>query len=64
MSPVKALVLTGFGLNCDEETAYALEMAGARVERVHLNSLITGEKVLSDFQVLPSEDLAWENPRK
>ncbi|HAA04402.1 MAG TPA: phosphoribosylformylglycinamidine synthase [Syntrophobacteraceae bacterium] len=51
MSPVRALVLTGFGLNCDEETAYALEVAGARVDRVHLNSLIAGEKALLDYQI-------------
>lgn len=51
MSPIRALVLTGFGLNCDEETAYALEVAGASVERVHLNSLIAGEKALSEYQI-------------
>jgi len=51
MSPVRALVLTGFGLNCDLETAYALETAGAQPERVHLNSLIHGEKMLLDFNI-------------
>jgi phosphoribosylformylglycinamidine synthase len=52
MSPVKALVLTGFGLNCDLETAYALEIAGARAERVHLNCLVSGERSCNDFQIL------------
>jgi phosphoribosylformylglycinamidine synthase subunit PurQ / glutaminase len=52
MNSVQALVLTGFGLNCDEETAYALELAGARAERVHLNSLIAGERNLADYQLL------------
>ncbi len=52
MQPVRALVLTGFGLNCDVETAYALEMAGARTERVHLNGLILGERRLEEFQIL------------
>jgi phosphoribosylformylglycinamidine synthase subunit PurQ / glutaminase len=51
MSTVSALVLTGFGLNCDEETAYALEVAGAAPHRVHLNTLIAGEKRLQDFQI-------------
>ncbi|MCE5242008.1 MAG: phosphoribosylformylglycinamidine synthase subunit PurQ [Syntrophobacteraceae bacterium] len=51
MSPVKALVLTGFGLNCDLETSYALEKGGAVVERVHLNSLIERERTLADFQI-------------
>ncbi len=51
MSPVRALVLTGFGLNCDIETAYTLEIAGAQADRVHLNSLINGEKRLADYQI-------------
>ena len=42
MNNVKALVLTGYGLNCDHETAYALELAGANASRVHINSLIDG----------------------
>lgn len=52
MSQVRALVLTGFGLNCDLETAYAFECAGASVERVHINALIDGTTQLNDFQIL------------
>ncbi len=48
---IRALVLTGFGLNCDIETAYALEVAGARAERVHLNSLVSGARKLADYQI-------------
>jgi len=51
-SAVKALVLTGYGLNCDHETAYAFELAGARAERVHINSLIDGGRRLADFQIM------------
>ncbi|MFO8049451.1 MAG: phosphoribosylformylglycinamidine synthase I [Desulfosudaceae bacterium] len=51
-SEVRALVLCGYGLNCDRETAYALELAGAAAERVHINALISGEKRLDDFHVL------------
>jgi len=51
-SDVKALVLTGYGLNCDHETAYAFELAGAGAERVHINSLIDGTKRLADFQIM------------
>ncbi|MFZ2446944.1 MAG: phosphoribosylformylglycinamidine synthase subunit PurQ [Syntrophobacteraceae bacterium] len=51
MGAVKALVMTGFGLNCDLETAYALEVAGASVERVHLNTLISREKKLGDYRI-------------
>lgn len=48
---VKALVMTGFGLNCDIETAYALEVAGAKAERVHLNALISGERKLAEYRI-------------
>jgi len=49
---VNALVLTGYGLNCDNETAYALELAGAAASRVHINSLIDGSVSLKDFQIM------------
>lgn len=52
MNAVNALVLTGFGLNCDNETAHALELAGARAQRVHINSLIDGSASLDSFQIL------------
>jgi phosphoribosylformylglycinamidine synthase subunit PurQ / glutaminase len=46
------LVLTGFGLNCDNETAYAFEQAGANARRTHINALIAGDVRLDDFQIL------------
>ena len=49
---VQALVLTGFGLNCDLETAYAFELAGAVATRVHINSLISGEHALKGYDIL------------
>jgi len=49
---VKTLVLTGYGLNCDNETAYAFELAGAQVTRVHINSLIDGSVGLDDFKIM------------
>lgn len=52
MSMVKALVLTGYGLNCDYETAYALELSGAVAHRLHINSLIEGAVNLKDYQIL------------
>ena len=52
----KALVLTGFGLNCDWETTHALELAGAEAHRVHINQLVMGEEIgeiarLGDYQI-------------
>ena len=54
---VKALVLTGYGLNCDYETDYCLNLAGAVSERVHINELIKGEDIgkvtkLEDYHIL------------
>jgi len=49
---IRALVLTGFGLNCDLETAHALELAGAEAERVHINALVDGSARLDDYQIL------------
>ena len=52
MRDVKVLVLTGYGLNCDYETAYAFELAGASAVRVHINSLIDGSVKLDDFHII------------
>jgi len=52
MSRPKVLVLTGYGLNCDVETAHAFRLAGADARRVHINELIDRTVRLKDFQVL------------
>ena len=52
MKQVKALILTGFGLNCDNETALAFELAGAQSHRVHINAVIAGKVKLTDFHIL------------
>jgi len=49
---IKALVLCGYGLNCDMETAHALELAGAHAERIHINSVIDGSVRLADYQIM------------
>jgi phosphoribosylformylglycinamidine synthase subunit PurQ / glutaminase len=48
----KALVLYGYGLNCDYETAYALELAGAEAVRVHTTELLENPKILWDYHLL------------
>jgi phosphoribosylformylglycinamidine synthase subunit PurQ / glutaminase len=52
MADVRVMVLTGYGLNCDHETAYAFTRAGATARRVHMNALIEGEARLEDYQIL------------
>ncbi len=49
---VKAIVLTGFGINCDNETQRALERAGARAVRMHLNDLLERLDELDGAQIL------------
>lgn len=49
---VRAIVLTGFGINCDRETERALMRAGAVAERVHLNDLIADTAVLDAGHIL------------
>lgn len=52
MSIVKALILRVPGTNCDMETAYAFEQAGAISISAHINELITQSHKLSDYQIL------------
>jgi phosphoribosylformylglycinamidine synthase len=46
------IVLLAAGINCDRETAFAFERAGAAADRVHINDLIFGLKSLDDYQIL------------
>ena len=48
----KTLILRTAGTNCDGETAYAFELAGAEVERVHINKLIEHPALLRQYQLL------------
>ncbi len=52
MSDVNVLVLTGYGLNCDHETAHAFTLAGAVSTRVHINALIDRDVTLDGFHIL------------
>jgi len=57
MTVARALILTGYGLNCDYETDYALRKAGAESHRIHINEVIEGEQsspgsILSRFHIL------------
>ena len=52
MSKVKTLILRAPGTNCDVETAFAFQQAGAVTSLVHVNQLIRGEQRLSDYQIM------------
>jgi len=52
MSRPKVIILRTAGTNCDEETAYAWELAGADPRPVHVRELINAPKLLREFGIL------------
>jgi len=48
----KVCVLRTDGTNCDEETKYAFELAGAEGCLVHVNQLLNGDIKLKSYQIL------------
>jgi phosphoribosylformylglycinamidine synthase I len=48
----RTLILRAPGTNCDEETAFAFERAGATAERVHLNRWLESPALADNYQVL------------
>src|SRR4051812_21222761 len=48
----RAIVLRAPGTNCDEETAFAWERAGASVETWHVGRIIEAPHSFDDFQIL------------
>ncbi|MEZ5813603.1 MAG: phosphoribosylformylglycinamidine synthase subunit PurQ [Alphaproteobacteria bacterium] len=48
----KALILAGYGLNCEEETLHAFEYSGLSGEIRHINDLIENPKELESVEVL------------
>jgi phosphoribosylformylglycinamidine synthase subunit PurQ / glutaminase len=51
MTP-RALILRAPGINRDEDAAAAVELAGGRAERVHVNRLVEGTARLADYGLL------------
>jgi len=47
-----ALIVAGYGLNCEEETAFAFEHVGFHSSIVHVNDLIENPGLLNSVQVL------------
>lgn len=48
----RVLIITGYGLNCEAESQWAWEQAGAAVERIHLHDLLDAPQRLHDFRAL------------
>lgn len=52
MSEVKTLILRAPGTNCDVETAFAFQQAGAQTQLMHVNELLRFRKRILDYQIL------------
>ncbi|MBI2029139.1 phosphoribosylformylglycinamidine synthase I [Candidatus Gottesmanbacteria bacterium] len=52
MRKPKVIVLSGYGLNCEEETKFAFDIAGAKTDIVHINDLIDKTYSLKNYQVI------------
>ncbi len=52
MPAPRVLILRAPGTNCDGETAFAFETAGAKTEKVHLNRLLESPQLAEQFQIL------------
>lgn len=52
MTRPKALIIGGLGINCERDTAFAFNRAGAEAEIVHVNDLIDRRRKLEDYQIL------------
>ena len=48
----KAIILSGYGLNCEDETKYAFELAGGQGKIVHINDLVKNKNQLNDYQIM------------
>ena len=52
MSTPNVLILRAPGTNCDQETAFAFEQAGGKVEILHINRLLEDPSLFGRFQIL------------
>jgi phosphoribosylformylglycinamidine synthase I len=52
MAKVRTLILRAPGTNCDVETSFAFERAGAEVSSAHVNELVRKDKRIADYQIL------------
>ncbi len=51
-SEIPVLIITGYGLNCEDESRYAWELAGAAPKLVHFSDLLEKPARLRDFTAL------------
>jgi phosphoribosylformylglycinamidine synthase subunit PurQ / glutaminase len=49
---LKALVLYGYGINCENESRYAIEKSGGKADILHLNAVLDNPKILEGYNML------------
>lgn len=49
---INVLVFSGYGLNCEDELAYAFTLAGAHADTIHINDIIATPSTLKRYQIL------------
>jgi phosphoribosylformylglycinamidine synthase subunit PurQ / glutaminase len=52
MTTPRVLILRAPGTNCDQESAFAFEKAGASVTPIHVNALLEHPAAIHEFQIL------------
>jgi len=52
MKNPKVIILSGYGLNCEEETKFAFDSVGGNADIVHINDLIAKPKMLKDYDIM------------
>lgn len=52
MSGIHALVITGYGINCEKEMALACDLAGARTEIAHAHALLHNQIDLGQYHLI------------
>jgi len=48
----KALIITGYGINCEEETKMVFDKTGSEGQIVHINEIISNNINIEDFQIM------------
>lgn len=52
MAQIKALIITGFGTNCEMEMAHACRRAGATADIAHISEVLGGTYAINDYHFL------------
>ena len=51
MKKPRVIIFSGYGLNCEDETAYAFRLAGAEADIFHINDVIANKEILKRYQI-------------